>query len=578
MPQRPKSAKQAKDVDHMSMIRKILSKEPDSRTSNEIQIVGKYLKDQQFFSALKKQRDEKTYLELCMRLRLEEHGPDSIVFNYGEVGSHFYVIIEGKIDVRVPCPVELEEDSATPEGLISFIIMYFNQIYWKGVKRGSKALHMIYTELTRLGIEYDNEGKFDQEIAIRAIDHAIMQDDTRLHRELYNLMNPNNALSIEMMWFKSVNTLVAGDHFGELALQYHTGRGATIVTTQDTSLATLSQADYTQILGKEQRRQQKGKVAELRNYRIFSKLRPNIIAKLQHYMELKEFQRGQSVYKEGDPQINHVYFTINGEFEVTKSITKSDFDFADVKEGQTSIERKLKQSPFKGAKVKDMMRTRSEAKIGQLGSFNNTSSQNYMRQNRPKFIKLYLLGKNEVFGMEEVVDDSEARSFSVTCRSMSGACYVMSREHFQDCVNQFHFSDQVISELLLKHKMYKQRVLETHVFQQNFLKQQKEKWSKVQSWARQTEHNAKIEAAKIASRTNSQEIKGEKKEEVNNHEESKLELSSFLDVSAVMNSEYDQLHPRRSDTKVIQKFKKSMLDSAVQPMSWKGHKNKIQQS
>ena len=104
---------------------------------------------------------------------------------------------------------------------------------------------MLYTELTRLGIEYDNEGKFDQEIAIRAIDHAIMYDDTRLHRELYNLMNPNNALSIEMMWFKSVNTLVAGDHFGELALQYHTGRGATIVTTQDTSLATLSQADYT---------------------------------------------------------------------------------------------------------------------------------------------------------------------------------------------------------------------------------------------------------------------------------------------------------------------------------------------
>ena len=88
--------------------------------------MGKYLKDQQFFSVLKKQRDEKTYLELCMRLRLEEHGPDSIVFNYGEVGSHFYVIIEGKIDVRVPCPVELEEDSATPEGLISFIIMYFN--------------------------------------------------------------------------------------------------------------------------------------------------------------------------------------------------------------------------------------------------------------------------------------------------------------------------------------------------------------------------------------------------------------------------------------------------------------------
>ena len=81
-----------------------------------------------------------------------------------------------------------------------------------------------------------------------------------------------------------------------------------------------------------------------------------------------------------------------------------------------------------------------------------------------KALQLYLLGKNEIFGMEEIVEMAEKRSFTVTCSSTYGSCYVITKEQFRDCVNHFHFSDQVISELLLKHSLYKQRVLQTHVF------------------------------------------------------------------------------------------------------------------
>ena len=57
---------------------------------------------------MKKVRDQKTYYELCKNLQLEEYDADSYVFNYGDVGSHFYIIIEGSVNVMVPMPIELE--------------------------------------------------------------------------------------------------------------------------------------------------------------------------------------------------------------------------------------------------------------------------------------------------------------------------------------------------------------------------------------------------------------------------------------------------------------------------------------
>ena len=62
---------------------------------------------------------------------MSEHTAGSIVFHYGDVGHHFYIVIKGEVEVRVPAPVELEEESATPEGLMSFIITYFQDINWK---------------------------------------------------------------------------------------------------------------------------------------------------------------------------------------------------------------------------------------------------------------------------------------------------------------------------------------------------------------------------------------------------------------------------------------------------------------
>ena len=54
-----------------------------------------------------------------------------------------------------------------------------------------------------------------------------------------------------MTWFKTVSTLKVGQSFGDLAVQYHQGRSATIVCAEDTNLAYLTKYDYSIIVGKE---------------------------------------------------------------------------------------------------------------------------------------------------------------------------------------------------------------------------------------------------------------------------------------------------------------------------------------
>jgi CRP-like cAMP-binding protein len=86
----------------MAILLSILSIEPKQRSHNQVKRTQKGLADNPFFAEIAKSRDEKTQYELCDKLRLEEHSADAVIFNFGDPGSYFYVIIEGSVDVRVP--------------------------------------------------------------------------------------------------------------------------------------------------------------------------------------------------------------------------------------------------------------------------------------------------------------------------------------------------------------------------------------------------------------------------------------------------------------------------------------------
>ena len=101
----------------------------------------------------------------------------------------------------------------------------------------------------------------------------------------------------------------------------------------------------------------------MKNYRIFESLRESVISKIFHYMKRKEFKRETIVYREGDPLNDGVYFIKEGEFQVTKATNTEEVGLVNEAGLPTNAEEKLRKSPIRSRKIKDMLRSRTSAKI-----------------------------------------------------------------------------------------------------------------------------------------------------------------------------------------------------------------------
>lgn len=95
--------------------------------------------------------------------------------------------------------------------------------------------------------------------------------------------------------------------------------------------------------------------------------------------------------------------------------------------------------------------------------------------NEPKrTVRLVIFGSNEMFGLDEIIEQKKKRDKTVECISLHGTCHFLSKEYFIHCANQFKFSDQVLQEQLVKHQMYCRRLEQTYAFQRKFLSQQRD--------------------------------------------------------------------------------------------------------
>ena len=79
-------------------------------------------------------------------------------------------------------------------------------------------MHLIYNELAVCNIRVDKDGHFDRQMALRQFDRFIQNNSTKVHTQIYKLMNPNNLATVSMTWFKKVGTMKVGENFGEIAL------------------------------------------------------------------------------------------------------------------------------------------------------------------------------------------------------------------------------------------------------------------------------------------------------------------------------------------------------------------------
>jgi len=79
---------------------------------------------------------------------------------------------------------------------------------------------------------------------------------------------------------------------------------------------------------------------------------------------------------------------------------------------------------------------------------------------------LFIIGKNEVFGIEEIVDSVDIRTKTVVCESTTATCFFMKVEQFCDFVNQNKFGHLILQEQFHKLLHYKDRLKQTIGFKE----------------------------------------------------------------------------------------------------------------
>lgn len=161
-----------------------------------------------------------------------------------------------------PSPVELEIENTTAEGLLSFFVTYFEDIFWDRITNGDRIKRAISEEFKRLKLDLTVSSK---EFLIKMMDKSIQLGETNIHRQVQKLTLPNhNKNAICLHWFKKVASIPAGGSFGERSLIKNEDRAATIVCSENCSFATLSRKDYNWIIGAAKKRELKAMVELLK--------------------------------------------------------------------------------------------------------------------------------------------------------------------------------------------------------------------------------------------------------------------------------------------------------------------------
>jgi CRP-like cAMP-binding protein len=263
----------------------------------------------------KLREDAESLTALFKSLKYEDCESGKAVFEYGDAGSTFYVILAGAVEIKVPMPVELEGSSATPEGLLIFLVTYFDNICWEKLHNGLSIKRELAEQLRQLGLSIKNKDKSE---LLLHLGRCIVKKTTEVHLRIHRLFEMRNE-SIKLHWTKTVQTLGPGESFGERALEKHEVRAATAHCSKDCIFATLYRNDYNHIIGQAHKREVRAMSDYLRQYRILSQLRASVLERIQYYLQPRSFTLGQTLFKEGISKVDGVYFIKQGEFEITVS-------------------------------------------------------------------------------------------------------------------------------------------------------------------------------------------------------------------------------------------------------------------
>eukprot|EP00347_Sterkiella_histriomuscorum_P006060 403354217 len=409
------------DVIQFDYLINLLQKPANDRSQSDLLYIRKYLtaKHLQVFNKKEAgiQYSDDAITQMIKGFNYDYLEANQILFNYGEKGSTFYIIIKGSVNVRIPQDITIEMMPSEYDLFIRTNQSYIleespeNQVILSHYRKEKNHLNQDLEFEAKKIIKGSNQkgginNKQMQKVNSKEIFStlAIVQNGKQsldeVKKQSIAMINTPKPFSFKFMQY--ITTLKQGDSFGEMALLYNRPRFATIETETDTHFLTLDQKEFDILIKEVQEKQMNEELKTIKKFPIFGQLTKLTLHKLYLYIKIVKLKRGQIVYKEDD-QVTHLYLIKSGEFE-----TKRNLKYVVHKEH--------------GLKVLNKRITQSEEKI---------SPQFQSLPVKTKSFKIALTSDLDICCLEENHLQSKTYLTSMECKSCEGVVYQVSREFFK---------------------------------------------------------------------------------------------------------------------------------------------------
>ncbi|CAI2360861.1 unnamed protein product [Moneuplotes crassus] len=260
---------------------------------------------------------------------------NDFVMKFGELGTKFYIVLKGKVSVRVPSIIEKD---FTFKELLTLLDKNYewvieNEKYQEVLELVQGMIPELVSEdyKRNLKLNIDSLKKVMKGKIISEIQHNYSDGipkfedfaDVIRERTFVKKGKNNNTRYITCNFILEVVQLDVGASFGELALLEDKPRAATILCTENTRFAILEKEHFNKVMGKMYRKKFAKDIDFLSNFAFLHGLTRITKQKICYPMTSREFVRGQILVSEGD-QVEDIILLEEGEYEMTKNIYVKD--------------------------------------------------------------------------------------------------------------------------------------------------------------------------------------------------------------------------------------------------------------
>ena len=283
------SYKLSKSEQLKNLIFEILSKDSNSRNSQELLVVGDYLlKNYDYFKNLKNNSTQIKMEKIAKICKLEKFKPNETIIVYGDIGNKFYIVLEGQVGVFLP---EYYEKELTP-------FEYFKLL--EKIKRVDK-------------FKYERLKSKNNQISFDNINMNV----------LYNSKFMKNKIKLFLEKNDKKGEYGEGFTFGDIALLKQSTRNATVKSLINTICISIDKSDYIGAI-KEIESKKLLKDIDLfkKKYQFFNCFNNERMIKIFNCFSKIELYKGDYLFHQNDINDN-IYIVIRGNFEVYSYISYS---------------------------------------------------------------------------------------------------------------------------------------------------------------------------------------------------------------------------------------------------------------